>query len=78
MRVDTQEVFINEEDKSGWSDGIQAERIEGERRVAIHVIASGLSGPMCSVYLRPVDAAVIATQLLEAAREASGDTEEEK
>lgn len=68
--IEVSALFLEEEDKSGWATSVEAEAMEGEPQCALHVQGTDI-GPLCSVYLSPVDAAMLGTLLIQVARVAS-------
>jgi hypothetical protein len=68
-KIEAQSLWIGEEDKSGWCTGIEAERVESEKECAVHIQGFDL-GPIVSLYLSPVDAAMLGVSLIQSAREA--------
>lgn len=68
-KIEARSLFMGEEDKSGWCTGVEAEHIEGEKECAVHIQGWEL-GPIASLYLSPIDAAMLGVSLIQSAREA--------
>lgn len=70
-QIEPQMLFVGEEDKTTSCAGIQTELHEGE--CAVHIKSYYDAIPFASLYLGPIEAALLGSALIQSAKEAVED-----
>lgn len=68
IHIEAQHLYIGEEDKTGWCSGVEAECYDGEE-CALHIKSHYDGIPFASLYLTPIDAALLGAALIQSAKE---------